>query len=81
MPLGTPVGPTASQWTVRAVSNMPLGDYGVTFNVTATADNPDDPGMEAIVQAFVDLIASSPDFRLNTASRTYSYQEPITPTE
>ncbi|KUN92027.1 hypothetical protein [Streptomyces caeruleatus] len=80
MPLGTPEGPTASQWKVTAQSLTTIGEYGVTFNVTATTDNPDDPGMADIVQAFVDLIASSPDFRLNSASRSYSYSEPITPT-
>lgn len=80
MPFGTPVGPTASQWAIRAISNGTIGDYNVTFNVTATTDNPDDPGVAPIVQAFIDLIANSADFRVNSATRTYSYQEPITPT-
>ncbi|GGV86683.1 hypothetical protein GCM10010294_67590 [Streptomyces griseoloalbus] len=81
MPLGTPQGPTASQWKVTATSQATLGDYGVQFDVIATTDNPDDPGVAPIVQAFIDLLANSPDFRVNNATRTYSYLEPITPTK
>lgn len=81
MPLGTPEGPTASTWKVTASSVDTVADYPVTFTVTATTDNPDAPGVADIVQQFVDLIASSADFRLNSASRSYSYAEPITPTQ
>lgn len=80
MPLGTPEGPTASQWKVTANSVDSAGDYPVAFNVTATTDNPDAPGVPGIVQQFVDMIAASPHFRLMSAGRTYSYSEPITPT-
>lgn len=80
MPLGTPEGPTASQWKVTANSVDSAGDYPVAFNVTATADNPDAPGVPDIVQKFVDMIDASPNFRLMSASRSYSYSEPITPT-
>jgi hypothetical protein len=76
MPLGTPEGPTASQWKVTANSV----DYPVAFNVTATTDNPDAPGVPDIVQKFVAMIAASPNFRLMSAARSYSYSEPITPT-
>ncbi|XUL90990.1 hypothetical protein ACQ86D_33805 [Streptomyces galilaeus] len=48
--------------------------------MTATTDNPDAPGVPDIVQKFVDMIAASPNFRLMSASRTYSYADPITPT-
>lgn len=80
MPLGTPEGPTQSQWQVTANSVDRVGDYPVAFNVTATTDNPDAAGVPAIVQKFVDLLASSPDFRLASAARTYSYSESMTPT-
>jgi hypothetical protein len=80
MPLGTPEGPTASQWKVTANSVDSAGDYPVAFNVTATTDNPDAPGVPDIVQKFVDMIAASPNFRLMSANRSYSYSEPITPT-
>lgn len=80
MPLGTPEGPTASQWKVTANSVDSAGDYPVAFNVTATTDNPDAPGVPDIVQKFVDMIAASPNFRLMSANSSYSYSEPITPT-
>jgi hypothetical protein len=60
-------------------STAHIGDYPVTFNVTATTDNPDAPELEDIFQQFVDLIASSPDFRLLSATRSYSYSETMTP--
>jgi hypothetical protein len=83
MPLGTPQGPTQSQWTATANSVATVGDggYPVAFNVTATTDNPDAPGVAAIVQQFVDLIANSPDFKLMEAARKYSYSQPVTATE
>ncbi|MET7679403.1 hypothetical protein [Streptomyces sp. NPDC005423] len=80
MPLGTPEGPTASQWKIAANSVDSAGDYPVTFDVTATTDNPDAPGVPAIVQKFVDMIDASPTFRLMSANRSYSYSDPITPT-
>jgi hypothetical protein len=58
-----------------------IGDYPVSFDVTATTDNPDAPEVAPIVQQLVDLLASSPDFRLMSATRSYSYSEPMTPTE
>jgi hypothetical protein len=61
-------------------STAHIGDYPVTFNVTATTDNPDAPELAGIFQQFVDLIASSPDFRILSATRSYSYSEPMTPT-
>lgn len=80
MPLGTPEGPTASQWKLAANSVDVVADYTVAFNVTATTDNPDAPGVAAIVQKFVDMIAASSQFQLMSATRSYSYSEPITPT-
>jgi hypothetical protein len=80
VPLGTPEGPTQSQWTVTAASVAVVGDYPVLFNVAATTDNPDAPGVADIVQKFVDLLAAAPDFRLYSATRTYSYSESMTPT-
>ncbi|MCX4578106.1 hypothetical protein OHB41_33950 [Streptomyces sp. NBC_01571] len=80
MPLGTPEGPSRSQWTAIASSVDRVGEYPVIFDVTATTDNPDAPGVAEIVQQFVDLITSSPDFQLLSATRLYSYSEPITPT-
>jgi hypothetical protein len=80
MPLGTPEGPTASQWKVTVNSVDSAGDYPVTFSVEATTDNPDAPGVSGIVQQFVDLIASSPKFRLLSATRSYGYSETMTPT-
>jgi hypothetical protein len=80
MPLGTPEGPTASQWKITANSVDSAGDYPVTFDVTATTDNPDAPGVPDIVQKFVDMIDASPSFRLMSANRTYSYSDSITPT-
>jgi hypothetical protein len=56
------------------------GDYPVTFNITATTDNPDAPEVPAIVQTFVDLIAGSKDFQLYFAERKYSFSEQFTPT-
>ncbi|MFI7014379.1 hypothetical protein [Streptomyces sp. NPDC050164] len=64
-----------------AVSSVEtVADYPVTFSVTATTDNPDAPGVAAIVQQFVDLLAASPRFRLLSATRSYSYSESMTPT-
>jgi hypothetical protein len=80
MPLGPPEGPTASQWRATVNSLDTVGEYPVAFNIVATTDNPDLPGMAPIVQKFVDLLASSPDFRLTGAFRTYSYSERMTPT-
>ncbi|MCI3272154.1 hypothetical protein [Streptomyces cylindrosporus] len=80
MALGTPQGPTASQWKVTAQSVATVADYPVTFQVEATTDNPDAAGMADIVQAFVDLIAQSTGFKVVSASRAYSYAEQITPT-
>jgi len=80
MPLGTPEGPTASTWKVTVNSVDSAGDYPVTFTAVATTDNPDAPGVADIVQQFVDMVAASPKFRLMSASRSYSYAEPITPT-
>jgi hypothetical protein len=57
-----------------------IGDYPVTFNITATTDNPDAPELAGIFQKFVDLIASSSDFRILSATRSYSYSETMTPT-
>ncbi|MFD4569392.1 hypothetical protein ACFWOX_34145 [Streptomyces sp. NPDC058467] len=80
MPLGSPEGPTQTQWKITADSVARVGDYPVTFNVTATTDNPDAAAVPDIVQTFVDLLASSPDFRFASAARTYAYSEPMTPT-
>lgn len=80
MPLGNPEGPTQSQWTVAVGSVVHIGDYPVTFNITATTDNPDAPEVPAIVQTFVDMIAGSKDFQVYSAARTYSFSEQITPT-
>lgn len=80
MPLGTPEGPTQSRWKVQFSSTTMIGDYPVSFDVTATTDNPDAPEVEGIVQQFVDLLASSPQFWLLSATRSYSYSESMTPT-
>jgi hypothetical protein len=80
MPLGTPEGPTASTWKITANSIDPIGEYLVTFAIAATTDNPDDPKMPLVVQKFIDLVHASPDFRFISATRSYSYTEPITPT-
>ncbi|MGW1796957.1 hypothetical protein ACWCQN_13320 [Streptomyces sp. NPDC001984] len=81
MPLGTPQGPTQSQWKITATSLLLIGEYPVSFDITALADNPDDPGVAETVQKFVDLIAASQDFKVNVATRAYSYTERMTPTE
>jgi len=80
MPLGTPEGPTASQWKVIVNSVDTAGDYPVTFTVSATTDNPDAPEVPAIVQKFVDTVTAGGTFRLVSATRTYSYSEQMTPT-
>jgi hypothetical protein len=80
MPLGNPEGPTASQWKVTVGSTDMAGDYPVTFEAVATADNPDAPEVAGIVQKFVDMVNASGSFRLLSAERTYSYSEAITPT-
>ncbi|MGP4084185.1 hypothetical protein [Streptomyces sp. KR55] len=80
MPLGAPQGPTQSQWTIAAASIALVGEYPVAFNIAAMADNPDAPGVAETVQKFVDLIAASSDFKVNIATRTYSYSERMTPT-
>ncbi|MGI5443832.1 hypothetical protein ACQEV4_42770 [Streptomyces shenzhenensis] len=81
MALGTPVGPTQSQWTITAVSVLTVGQYTVPFEIRAVPDNPDADGVEAVVQKFVDLIAASGDFTVSYAGRTYGYQQRMTPTE
>ncbi|MFE7273048.1 hypothetical protein [Streptomyces sp. NPDC057623] len=80
MPLGSPEGPTQSQWKVSARSVDRVGDYPVEIAVSLSVDNPDDPAMAPIVQKLVDLIAGSPDFLLSSAARSYSYSESMTPT-
>ena len=80
MPLGTPEGPTASQWEVIVNSVDTAGDYPVTFTVEATTDNPDAPEVPAIVQKFIDTVTTGDAFRLVSATRTYSYSESMTPT-
>lgn len=80
MPLASPEGPTQSQWSISAASTALIGDYEVRFDVVATTDNPDDPAMPGIVQAFVDHIVTSPDFRVYNARRTSVYTEMMTPT-
>ncbi|MEV6174872.1 hypothetical protein AB0L99_42540 [Streptomyces sp. NPDC051954] len=80
MPLGTPQGPSQSAWTLSVGSVAQVGEYAVRFDVTAVADNPDDPGMAPIVQQLVDLLEASPNFQLYSATRTYSYSEQMTPT-
>lgn len=80
MPLGTPEGPTASQWKITVNSTDSAGDYPVVFSVDATSDNPDAPGVSDIVQKFVDMINASPSFRLMSATRSYGYSEQMTPT-
>ena len=79
MPLGTPQGPTQSQWKVTANSVATVGDYPVAFAATVLADNPDADGVPDIVQQFVDLVAKSPDFKLVSATRSYGYTEQMTP--
>jgi hypothetical protein len=80
MPLGSPQGPTLSQWRVSARSVDRAGDYPVELAVSVSVDNPDDPAVGPIVQKLVDLIAGSPAFVLGSATRTYSYTESMTPT-
>ena len=79
MPLGPPQGPSQSQWQIAADSIVMIGDYPVRFNVAATTDNPDADGVADIVQKFVDLVAGSADFKMISASRSYTYSQPITP--
>jgi hypothetical protein len=80
MPFGNPEGPTASVWKVSVSSQDMAGEYPVTFDVVATADNPDAAEVPGIVQKFVDMVAASGSFRLVSATKSYSYSEPITPT-
>jgi hypothetical protein len=82
MPLGSPQGPTNSEWRVIARSVDRVGEYSypVDFTINASVDNPNDPAMEAVVQKFVDLIEGATDFVFISASRSYGYTEPMTPT-
>lgn len=79
MPLGTPQGPTQSQWKVTANSFATVGDYPVSFEVAVSTDNLDADGVPDIVQQFVDLIAGSAAFKLVSATRSYGYTEQMTP--
>lgn len=80
MSLGTPQGPSASVWTINAVSVLAVGEYPVPFEIRALPDNPDADGVSEVIQKFVDLIDGSPDFQVSYAGRTYTYQERMTPT-
>lgn len=80
MPLGTPLGPTQTQWTASFNSVASVGGYPATFAITVTADNPDHADLPAVMQQFVDLIDASPDFTLTGAGRSYEYTQPMTPT-
>lgn len=80
MPLGSPEGPTQSKWQINANSVDRVGEYAVNVSISLSVDNPDDPAVVPIVQKLVDLINGSPDFKLGTAMRTYSYSESMTPT-
>lgn len=80
MPLGEPVGPSQTQWTISADSIDKVTGYPVTFTATVFTDNLDDPAVTPVVQKFVDLVDSSPEFVLRSAARTSSYAESMTPT-
>lgn len=80
MPLGQPIGPSQSKWTISADSRAKVDEYPVTFTTTVTTDNLDAPGVPAVVQQYVDLINASPDFVLRSAARTSTYAESMTPT-
>jgi len=80
MPLGTPEGPTQSQWTLNAVSVLRVGEYPVPFEIRALPDNPDADGVYEIIQRFIDLIDASDDFQMSHATRTYTHIQRITPT-
>ncbi len=80
MPLGNPQGPSQAKWTITADSVNRVAEYPLTFTTVVSTDNIDAPGVPAIVQAFVDLIASSPTFVLRSAGRTSTYSESMTPT-
>lgn len=81
MPLDTPTGPSQSQWTINATSVLTVGEYTVPFEIKATPDDPDAPGVEPIIQRLVDLIDSSEHFTVTYAGRSYGYQQRMTPTE
>ncbi|MFD3498775.1 hypothetical protein [Streptomyces sp. NPDC058678] len=80
MPLSSPEGPYQARYTVSANSVDKIGEYPVTFDVAVSTDNIDAEGVPEVVQQFVDLIASSPDFVLRSAGRTSTYSESMTPT-
>lgn len=80
MALGEAQGPSQTKWTISADSVDRVAEYPVTFTVTVSTDNLDDPAVTTVVQKFVDLLASSPQFVLRTAARTSLYAEPMTPT-
>lgn len=80
MPLGTPQGPSQAQWKIIADSVERVAEYPVTFTTVVSTDNIDAEGVPAVVQQYVDLIASSPNFVLRSAARTSTYAESMTPT-
>ncbi|MDG9703825.1 hypothetical protein [Streptomyces sp. DH37] len=80
MAYGEPNGPHTHQYEIWVRATEHAGEYPVSFTVRPDTADISAAEAEAVMQKFVDLIDSSPDFTLSSASRTYRYHQAITPT-
>lgn len=80
MPYGTPTEGTTDTYSIVFHDVLTTGqEYHVLFDVRPDVVEIDRAQAETVVQQFVDLIASSPNFVLQGASRTTPYYTQITP--
>lgn len=80
MALQSPEDGTDYAYTVAGHSVDRVGDYPVAFAITLSTDNMADPAVLAIVQQMVDLLAASSTFLVDSAQRTHTRVEAISPT-
>jgi hypothetical protein len=80
MALQSPQDGTDYSYAVSGHSVDRVGDYPVAFTIGLSTDNMADPAALAIVQQMVDLLAASALFVVDTAQRTHTRVEAISPT-
>ncbi|KMS68407.1 hypothetical protein ACZ91_66900 [Streptomyces regensis] len=80
MPLSPPEDLGHSAWAVQIRHTSIVAGYPVHFQAVLDTEIPDHPDVIAIVQKFVDVLDSSPEFVVWRAVRTYPRTQLMTPT-
>jgi hypothetical protein len=80
MALQSPQDGTDYSYAIVGHSVARVGDYPMGFTIGLSTDNMADPAALAIVQQLVDLLAASATFVVDTAQRTHTRVEAISPT-